>query len=183
MNSESRVVTMNEKGKERSVLMTLILPMLTLSLYYYYWFYANINELEGYLDFSKSDTSPKNVRGFLILYFVVYMIASFISTLLGPEMLVEGSSKTVFMMALMLWATLGVVLNYKFLKLVDFSFYSMKMEEINFYGMFALYAGAATSYFLFIIYQMPEFMIIFFPLAIIYLVMIQKKLNLLWRII
>lgn len=176
---------MNNKGKERSVVAILILSVITFGLYYFYWYYANINELEGYIDFTDSDTSPKSVKGFLLFYISVSFLISFVRVYTVPKeaLTVPVTPDQLMVVISIVSAVLGVILNYKFLKLVDFSFDNMRMEEIGFNGIFSLYAGSSVAGFFSFFTELPVLILVSVALAILYLVVIQGKLNLLWRIV
>jgi hypothetical protein len=173
---------MHPRGKQRSVITILVLSLFTAGLYFFYWYYVNINELDSYFDFTGSDAKPKSVKKILILYITVSFIFSFFLRYGFQGQDVNISAPDTFIVFFyIVYGTLGIILNFEFLKLIDFSYDNLKMDEINFNGIFSLYVSSVVSSFFSFVSNAPALLLISGILAIIYLVVLQGKINLLWR--
>jgi low temperature requirement protein LtrA len=175
---------MKPRGKQRSVLVILFLSLITLGIYFFYWYNVNINELDGYFDFTESDTKPKDVKIFLLIYIIVTLIISIMVRYNFSQQFVDNKVSDKMMMFMYLVSgTVSAFLNYKFLRLIEISYEDSKLEDINLNLIFGIYIGSLSASFFSFTSNSPSLFLTSGILAIVYLVMVQGKINLLWRTI
>ncbi len=172
----------------RSYGKVLLFGIITLGIYWLYWYYANLKELDRHFVCEKDEKDIKLALNAFVIYIILHIVAMFVAiavVIARIETIADAPAYPTPGLESMLVSFFSLLVEsvfiFMFLNAVKLGQEKAKIEGFTLFPMFALYLGGVICQFIYSAFMLPLISILSAVLLILFYYKLQDGINSIWK--